>query len=165
MKKPHRPVAAGLYDWYQGLAVGQRKGRQLFYDQIAVPHQQLSADVAPISLDTRKQRAWLTRWPKQFRVSFRKGNKKYKLSAEERKKCLCIFWHDGIGIRRRLAPVNGNVPIHACNQTPLWEDCLEGLEAAVPTGAKKVAVKVTHQASRKKFTVLLSMTTQWFRKQ
>ena len=157
-KAPH-PVAIDLYQWYLQLAPGQRKTRRLFYDQIAVLNKKYenNPDVHPINLSNRKRRTWLARWAKRFNVSFRKVNKKYKLRPEECERRLGIQWRDMIRIRRGLSE-KGNVPIQSWDQTPLWE-ALEGEETAVSTGSHKVAVNVSHDASRKKFTVVLSMTS------
>ena len=43
------------------------------------------------------------------------------------------------------------------DETPLWEDELEGEEVAVTQGSNNVSVNVSHAASRNKFTTVLTM--------
>ena len=70
---------------------------------------------------------WLDSWQTRYGVSFRKINKKYKLSAAERMARLGIHWRDSIRVRKHLK----DPPYQAWDQSPVLEDCLEGEEVAV----------------------------------
>ena len=159
MQKAPHPVAVAFYQWYLQLPARQRKTRRLFYDQIAVLNGELPKDSdVPIDVSNRKRRGWLSKLGKRFNVSFRKTNKKFKLKLEERERRLGKLWRDVIRVRRGLAK-NGNVPMQSWDQTPLWEDSLTNEETAVSKGAYKVAVNACHEASRKKYIAVLSMTS------
>lgn len=58
-----------------------------------------------------------------------------------------------------LGAPSGNVLFQNWDETPLWEDELEGEETAVERGSKAVAVNVSHQASRNKFSTVLTIAS------
>ena len=110
------PIGVALYDLYKNQRSKARKTRRLFYDDIRVfnalleEHCMATGDTPQmVNLDNRKRRRWLTSWAKQYNVSFRVVNKKYKLSNDERTIRLGQLWRDIIRVQQGLAAGTGNV--------------------------------------------------------
>ena len=84
-------IGVALYDWYKDLPNKARKTRRTFYAQIAFLNHMFQEKAmvdgrpfTPVTLDNRKRRRWLKAWSLRYNVTFRKINKKFKLSREER---------------------------------------------------------------------------------
>ena len=67
------------------------------------------------------------------------------------------FWRDVIRIRQGLSAPSGELLFINWDETPIWADELATEETSVTKGATMVAVNVTHQDSRTKFTTILAM--------
>ena len=98
--KNHLPSSIGvaLYDWYKDLPTKARKTRRAFYAQIARLNELFKVNggggrpVGLVDLNNRKWRRWLKAWALRYNVSFRKINRKFKLSQEERTTQGFSFW-------------------------------------------------------------------------
>ena len=108
--RPAGSICTAFYNWHKELPRAVRKTRGLFYKKVAQLYEEHRAScalggVAPEKcggVKIKRRREWLDRWCARFAVSFRKRNRKYTLTAAQRKARLGKFWRDAVRVQKHL---------------------------------------------------------------
>ncbi len=105
--------------------------------------------------------AWLTRWKRQYGVSLRQPNRKWKVARPVLKDRLRIGWSNILRVRKLIALVHGYDPVvEDFDQSPFHmnESGSRGRGTLTLRGCKGVPLKECHAATRERYTAN-TMTT------
>ncbi len=104
---------------------------------------------------------WLTRWKRQYGVSLRQPNRKWKVSRSVLKDRLRIGWSNILRVRKLIALVHGYDPVvEDFDQSPFHmnESGPRGRGTLTLRGCPSVPLKECHAATRERYTAN-TMTT------